>query len=97
MPDSSVVSTANPLVIAICGGGIAGLSAAVTLQRLPNVQIHVFEQATAFREVRILNHIVLTFSRFIRSHLLAKFVPLSDYLSYRLEPPSHSGLMGCVA
>lgn len=53
MPDSSLPPTATPLVIAICGGGIAGLSAAVTLQRLPNVQIHVFEQATAFREVRV--------------------------------------------
>lgn len=61
MPDSSVPPAVNPLVIAICGGGIAGLSAAITLQRLPNVQIHVFEQATAFREVRILNHTTIAF------------------------------------
>ncbi|KAJ8091040.1 hypothetical protein PM082_024647 [Marasmius tenuissimus] len=37
--------------IAIVGGGIAGLATAISLQRLPNVSIHLFEQATELREV----------------------------------------------
>ncbi|KAK1217804.1 hypothetical protein PQX77_019510 [Marasmius sp. AFHP31] len=37
--------------IAIVGGGIAGLATAISLQRLSNVSIHLFEQATELREV----------------------------------------------
>ncbi|KAL0570339.1 hypothetical protein V5O48_011636, partial [Marasmius crinis-equi] len=37
--------------IAIVGGGIAGLASAISLQRLPNVSVHLFEQASELREV----------------------------------------------
>ncbi|KAJ3717278.1 FAD/NAD-P-binding domain-containing protein [Lentinula guzmanii] len=37
--------------IAIIGAGIGGLSAAISLRRLPNVDVHIFEQAQALREV----------------------------------------------
>ncbi|KAF9072808.1 FAD/NAD-P-binding domain-containing protein [Rhodocollybia butyracea] len=37
--------------IAIVGGGIGGLSAAISLRRLPNVDVQIFEQTGALREV----------------------------------------------
>ncbi|KAJ4485602.1 FAD/NAD-P-binding domain-containing protein [Lentinula aciculospora] len=37
--------------IAIVGAGIGGLTAAITLRRLPNVDVEVFEQAQTLREV----------------------------------------------
>lgn len=37
--------------IAIVGAGIGGLSAALSLRRLPNVDVQVFEQTHVLREV----------------------------------------------
>ena len=44
-------NTARPFVIAVVGAGIGGLAAAISLRRLPNVEVHVFEQAEELREV----------------------------------------------
>ena len=44
-------NTPRPFVIAIVGAGIGGLAAAISLRRLPNVEVHVFEQAEELREV----------------------------------------------
>ena len=37
--------------IGICGAGIAGLTAAIALRRLPNVHVDIYEQATELREI----------------------------------------------
>ncbi|KAJ3763167.1 FAD/NAD-P-binding domain-containing protein [Lentinula raphanica] len=37
--------------IAIVGAGIGGLAAAISLRRLPNVDVQIFEQAQALREI----------------------------------------------
>lgn len=40
--------------IAIVGAGIGGLSTAISLRRLPNVDVQIFEQAQALREVGVI-------------------------------------------
>ncbi|KAL5342277.1 hypothetical protein BJX70DRAFT_394870 [Aspergillus crustosus] len=40
-----------PLRVAIIGAGPAGLSAAINLQKLPFVSLHIYEQASALREI----------------------------------------------
>jgi salicylate hydroxylase len=37
--------------IAICGAGIAGLTAAIALRKLPNINLAIYEQATELREI----------------------------------------------
>jgi salicylate hydroxylase len=37
--------------IGICGAGIAGLTAAIALRKLPNVHVEIYEQATSLREI----------------------------------------------
>jgi salicylate hydroxylase len=44
-------STIPPLRIAIVGGGPGGLSAAITLSKLPNVSVTIYEQARELREI----------------------------------------------
>ncbi|EEY15475.1 conserved hypothetical protein [Verticillium alfalfae VaMs.102] len=39
------------LRIAIVGAGIAGLTAAIALQRYVNIDVHVYERATELREI----------------------------------------------
>jgi salicylate hydroxylase len=39
------------LHIAICGAGIAGLTAAIALRKLPNISVEIYEQATELREI----------------------------------------------
>lgn len=39
------------LRVAICGGGPAGLGAAIALSALPNVEISLFERARELREI----------------------------------------------
>ena len=39
------------LRVAICGGGPAGLGAAIALSTLPNIEISLFEQARELREI----------------------------------------------
>jgi salicylate hydroxylase len=41
----------GPLRIAVSGAGPAGLAAAIALQRLPEVEVTLYEQATELREV----------------------------------------------
>ncbi|KIW29466.1 uncharacterized protein PV07_05280 [Cladophialophora immunda] len=41
----------NRLRVAICGGGPAGLGAAIALSALPNVEVTVYEQARELREI----------------------------------------------
>ncbi|KAH8817434.1 salicylate hydroxylase [Xylogone sp. PMI_703] len=40
-----------PIKVAICGGGPAGLGAAIALSALPNIEISLFEQAKELREI----------------------------------------------
>jgi len=47
----SVPGSGRPLRIAIIGAGPGGLAAAIALGRLPNVELHVFEQARVLREI----------------------------------------------
>ncbi|EXJ94920.1 hypothetical protein A1O1_00038 [Capronia coronata CBS 617.96] len=47
----AVRSENKPLRVAICGGGPAGLGAAIALSKLPDIQISVFEQARELREI----------------------------------------------
>ncbi|EPQ52631.1 FAD/NAD P-binding domain-containing protein [Gloeophyllum trabeum ATCC 11539] len=42
---------ARPLKVAIIGGGPGGLSTAIALSRIPNVDVTLYEQATVLREV----------------------------------------------
>ncbi|KAG7091616.1 hypothetical protein E1B28_010635 [Marasmius oreades] len=44
-------SPSTTITIAVVGGGIAGLATFISLNRLPNVSVHVFEQASELREV----------------------------------------------
>ncbi|CAK7213091.1 hypothetical protein SCUCBS95973_001683 [Sporothrix curviconia] len=44
-------SPGAPLRIAISGAGIAGLTAAISLRKLPGVVVDLYEQAAAFREI----------------------------------------------
>jgi 2-polyprenyl-6-methoxyphenol hydroxylase-like FAD-dependent oxidoreductase len=37
--------------IAICGGGISGLSLAIGLLRYPHLSVHIYESASAFSEI----------------------------------------------
>jgi salicylate hydroxylase len=37
--------------IAICGGGIGGLSLAIGLLRYPHLNVHIYESAAAFAEI----------------------------------------------
>ena len=39
------------LRVAICGAGIAGMTAAIALRQLPNVHVDIYEQATTLREI----------------------------------------------
>ena len=39
------------LSIAIIGGGVGGLTAAIALRQHPSVQVQVYERTTAFREL----------------------------------------------
>jgi salicylate hydroxylase len=39
------------LTIAIVGGGIGGLSAAIALRQHPGIQVQVYERASEFQEV----------------------------------------------
>ncbi|KIX94173.1 uncharacterized protein Z520_10199 [Fonsecaea multimorphosa CBS 102226] len=41
----------NRLRVAICGGGPAGLGAAIALSALPNVEVTIYEQARQLREI----------------------------------------------
>ncbi|KAF3004333.1 hypothetical protein E8E13_009446 [Curvularia kusanoi] len=41
----------NPLKIAIVGGGPGGLGTAIALFKIPNVEVTIYEQASALREV----------------------------------------------
>ncbi|OAL26876.1 hypothetical protein AYO20_09909 [Fonsecaea nubica] len=41
----------NRLRVAICGGGPAGLGAAIALSALPNVEVAIYEQARELREI----------------------------------------------
>jgi len=41
----------STLRVAICGGGPAGLGAAIALSALPNIEISLFEQARELREI----------------------------------------------
>ncbi|KZT51350.1 FAD/NAD(P)-binding domain-containing protein [Calocera cornea HHB12733] len=50
MPDS-LTGSVRPLRIAIVGAGPGGLAAAIALGRLPNVDLHVFDQARVLREI----------------------------------------------
>ena len=48
------MSTTNPnpkISIAICGGGIGGLSLAIGLLRHPHLSVHIYESAAAFAEI----------------------------------------------
>ena len=51
MGTPSVVSNLNPLRVAVVGAGPAGLGAAIELAKLPFVNVRVYEQAQALREV----------------------------------------------
>ncbi|KAI1794210.1 FAD/NAD(P)-binding domain-containing protein [Ganoderma leucocontextum] len=42
---------ATKLRVAICGGGIGGLTLAVALSRYPNIQVDVYEAASQFKEI----------------------------------------------
>lgn len=44
-------TSADSLNIAIIGGGIAGLSAAIALSHLPKVSVRLFEQSPELREI----------------------------------------------
>lgn len=39
------------LSIAVIGGGVGGLTAAISLRRHPGVEVHVYEQTPEFREI----------------------------------------------
>lgn len=41
----------NPLRVAVVGGGPGGLSTAIALSKIPNVQVTIYEQAAVLREV----------------------------------------------
>lgn len=40
-----------PLKVAIIGGGIGGLTAAIALRQHPGIQVDVYERASEFQEV----------------------------------------------
>ncbi|RFU30121.1 hypothetical protein B7463_g6227, partial [Scytalidium lignicola] len=48
---SQVPFESKTLRVAICGGGPAGLGAAITLSSLPNIEVSLFEQAKELREI----------------------------------------------
>lgn len=41
----------NVLRVAIVGTGIAGLTAAIALRKLPKVQVELYEKATELKEI----------------------------------------------
>jgi salicylate hydroxylase len=45
------MATFPKLEIAICGAGIAGLTAAIALRKHPNISVQIYEQATELREI----------------------------------------------
>ena len=45
------MATSPKLDIAICGAGIAGLTAVIALRKQPNVNIQIYEQAAELREI----------------------------------------------
>ncbi|KAB8274365.1 hypothetical protein BDV30DRAFT_248549 [Aspergillus minisclerotigenes] len=48
----TIIATAPPkLRIAIAGGGIAGLTAAIALQKHPQVDVQIYERAKEFKEI----------------------------------------------
>jgi salicylate hydroxylase len=47
---SATDSNSQNISIAIIGGGIAGLSAAIALSALPNTSVHLFERSPELRE-----------------------------------------------
>jgi salicylate hydroxylase len=51
MGDAGPLRDPKPLRVAICGGGPAGLGAAIALSALPDVQVSLFEQAKELREI----------------------------------------------
>ena len=47
----SVETESNVLRVAIVGTGIAGLTAAIALQKHPNINVELYEKATELREI----------------------------------------------
>lgn len=40
-----------PITVAIIGGGVGGLTAAIALKQHPGLQVQVYERTSAFREL----------------------------------------------
>jgi salicylate hydroxylase len=53
LPTSSLTMSKpdKKISVAICGGGIGGLSLAIGLLRYPHLSVHIYESAPAFAEV----------------------------------------------
>lgn len=51
MGNQSATFQSRPLRVAICGGGPAGLGAAIALSALPDMDISLYEQAKELREI----------------------------------------------
>jgi len=49
--DQAEMSTQDHLSIAICGAGIAGLTAAIALRKQPLIDVQIYEQATELKEI----------------------------------------------
>lgn len=50
MGDAGPLEESKTLKVAICGGGPAGLGAAIALSKLPDVEVSLFERAKELRE-----------------------------------------------
>lgn len=48
---SSTLSTPKPLSVAIIGGGIGGVCAAIALLKHPHIDVHVYEAWETFGEI----------------------------------------------